>query len=70
MIDFEPTEEQRALIDTTRRFARERIIPIAAECDREARFPRQVFEEAWKIGLVNPTIPSEYGGQGLSDIES
>jgi acyl-CoA dehydrogenase len=70
MFDFEPTEEQRALIETARRFARERIIPIAAECDREAKFPRHVFEEAHGIGLVNPTLPSEYGGAGLSDVES
>jgi len=70
MIDFELTEEQKALIDTARRFARERIIPVAAKCDRESFFPRDVFEEAWKIGLVNPTLPAEYGGQGLSDVDS
>jgi acyl-CoA dehydrogenase len=70
MFDFEPTEEQKALIDVTRRFARERIIPIAAACDRESRFPRDVFEEGHKIGLVNPTIPAEYGGPGLSDLEA
>jgi acyl-CoA dehydrogenase len=70
MIDFEITEEQKALIDTARRFAKERIIPIAAECDREAKFPRDVFDEAWKIGLVNPTLPTEYGGAGLSDVDS
>jgi acyl-CoA dehydrogenase len=70
MIDFETTEEQRALIETARRFARERIIPVAKECDRESRFPREVFEEAWKIGLVNPTLPSEFGGAGLSDLDS
>jgi acyl-CoA dehydrogenase len=70
MIDFELTEEQNALIDTARRFARERIIPIAAECDREAKFPMDVFAAAHEIGLVNPTIPSEYGGSGLSDVDS
>src|ERR1700689_3944868 len=70
MIDFEPTEEHRPPIDTARRFARERIIPIARECDRESRFPRDVFEAAWKIGLVNPTPPSEFGGPGLSDLDS
>jgi acyl-CoA dehydrogenase len=70
MFDFEPTEEQQALIDVTRRFVRERIIPIAAACDRESRFPKDVFEEGHKIGLVNPTIPSEYGGPGLSDLEA
>jgi acyl-CoA dehydrogenase len=70
MFDFEPTEEQRALIETARRFARERIIPIASECDRDAKFPRHIFEEAHGIGLVNPTLPAEYGGAGLSDVES
>jgi acyl-CoA dehydrogenase len=70
MIDFEITEEQKALIETARRFAKERIIPIAAECDRDAKFPRDVFEEAWKIGLVNSTLPTEYGGAGLSDVDS
>ncbi len=70
MFDFEPTEEQRALIETARRFARERIIPVAAECDRDAKFPRPVFQEAHSIGLVNPTLPPEYGGAGLSDVES
>ncbi len=70
MFDFEPTEEQRALIETARRFTKERIIPIAAECDRDAKFPREVFVEAHGIGLVNPTLPSEYGGAGLSDVDS
>jgi acyl-CoA dehydrogenase len=70
MIDFELTEEQRALIDTARRFAKEKIIPVAAECDKKSEFPRDVFAEAWKIGLVNPTLPAEYGGPGLSDLES
>ncbi|MGH7270449.1 MAG: acyl-CoA dehydrogenase family protein, partial [Polyangiaceae bacterium] len=70
MFDFEPTEEQRALIDTARRFVRERIIPIAAECDRESKFPKAVFDEGHRIGLVNPTIPAAYGGSGLSDVEA
>jgi len=48
----------------------ERIIPVAAECDRKSEFPRDVFKAAWEIGLVNPTLPSEYGGPGLSDLDS
>ncbi len=70
MFDFTVTEEQQALIDVSRRFAKERIAPIAAECDRLSRFPREVFEEAWKIGLVNPTVSPDYGGAGLGDVES
>jgi acyl-CoA dehydrogenase len=69
MFDFEPSDEQRELVDTTRRFVRERITPIAAECDRASRFPREVFEEAYALGLVNPTLPAEYGGTGLGDVD-
>ncbi len=53
-----------------RRFTKERVIPVAAQCDRESRFPREVFEEAHKVGLANPTLPEEYGGAGLSDVDS
>jgi acyl-CoA dehydrogenase len=70
MFDFDPTEEQRGLIETSRRFARERIMPIAAACDRESRFPRDLFEEAHAVGLVNATLPSEYGGLGLPDVDA
>lgn len=70
MIDFELTDEQKTLVETARRFTRERIVPIAAECDRESKFPRPIFEEAWNLGLVNTTLPAEYGGSGLSDLDS
>jgi acyl-CoA dehydrogenase len=70
MIDFQLTEEQKALIDTARRFTREQIIPIAAECDRDAKFPMDVFKRAWEVGLVNTTCPPEYGGAGLGELEN
>ena len=70
MLDFSLSDEQKALVDTARRFARERMIPVAAECDREARFPRDVFEAAHAIGLVNMTVPVEYGGAGLSELDN
>ncbi|HTV25804.1 MAG TPA: acyl-CoA dehydrogenase family protein, partial [Polyangiaceae bacterium] len=46
MLNFNLSEEQSALADTARRFTRERIIPVAAAADRDATFPREVFEEA------------------------
>jgi acyl-CoA dehydrogenase len=70
MLDFSLSEEQQALIDTARRFARERVLPVAAECDRDARFPKPVFEEAHRIGLINPTVPEEYGGAGMGELEN
>ena len=70
MVDFSYSEEHRALIDTAKRFARERIIPVAAECDRESKFPMDVFKAAWEIGLVNPGVPEEYGGAGMGELEN
>lgn len=70
MLSFRPTEEQEALIEMAARFTRERIIPVAAECDRESRFPRDVFEAAWELGLVNATVPEEYGGAGMGEVDN
>lgn len=70
MLGFEPSDEQKALIEMASRFARERIIPVAAECDREARFPKEVFEAGWELGLVNTTVPAEYGGAGLGELDN
>jgi acyl-CoA dehydrogenase len=70
MIDFQLSEEQKALVDTARRFTKEQIIPVAAECDRDARFPMDVFKRAWEIGLVNTTCPVEYGGAALGELEN
>jgi acyl-CoA dehydrogenase len=70
MLDFSLSEEHKALIDTARRFARERIIPVAAECDRDSRFPREVFEAAHELGLVNTTIAAEHGGPGMGELEN
>jgi acyl-CoA dehydrogenase len=69
MLSFELTEEQKALVDETRRFTKEKIIPIAAECDRKHTFPNDVFKEAWEMGLVAPGIPTEYGGNGVGEVE-
>ncbi len=70
MVDFSLSDEQKALIETARRFTKERIIPIAAQCDHESRFPMEVFKEAWEIGLINPTCPTEYGGSGMGELEN
>ncbi|HEY8944634.1 MAG TPA: acyl-CoA dehydrogenase family protein, partial [Polyangiaceae bacterium] len=70
MLDFSLSDEQKALVEAARRFTRERIIPVAAECDREARFPKDVFEAAHSLGLVNATVPPEYGGAGLGELDN
>jgi acyl-CoA dehydrogenase len=70
VVDFALSDEHKALIEEARRFTRERIIPVAAECDRESRFPMDVFKEAWQLGFVNVTCPSDYEGPGLGEFEN
>ncbi len=70
MLDFELTPEQKTLVEETRRFTREKIIPVAAEADRKHEFPMDVFQEAWELGLVAPIIPEEYGGAGLGEVDN
>jgi acyl-CoA dehydrogenase len=69
-MDFSLSEEHKSLRDSARRFTRERIIPVAAECDRDSKFPMEVFKEAWSIGLINPTCPEAYGGAGMGEFEN
>lgn len=70
MPDFSIAEEHQQLIQMARRFAAERIIPVAHECDRDSRFPMDVFKAAWEIGLVNVPVPAEYGGTGMGETEN
>ena len=70
MLNYGLSDEQRALIDVAKRFTKERIIPVAAECDRESRFPKDVFVAAHELGLVNASVPTEYGGPGMGELEN
>jgi isovaleryl-CoA dehydrogenase len=56
-------------IDTLRasiaQFARDRIAPIAADIDRENRFPRELWPELGDLGLLGITVEESLGGTGL-----
>ena len=65
MLSFALSPEQQMLVETARRFAREEILPVAAECDRESKFPHDVYRKAHEIGLTVPEIPADYDGSGM-----
>jgi acyl-CoA dehydrogenase len=69
MIDFQLTEEQIAIRNLAREFVQKEIIPVAAEYDREARHAQPIVEKAHAIGLMNLTVPEEYGGGGLGGLD-
>src|SRR5438093_7050293 len=68
-ISFALTEEQRALRGLAHEFAEKEIRPKAAEYDEHQTHPADVIAKAHEVGLMNPHIPEEYGGPGLSAFE-
>jgi acyl-CoA dehydrogenase len=68
-MDFSISDEQQRLVDTARKFTREKIIPNAQKWDEHGTFPKELFEQAWEIGLMNAEVPQEYGGLGLSTVD-
>jgi isovaleryl-CoA dehydrogenase len=58
-----------ALRETTRRFAADRIAPIAAEIDRSNDFPRTLWPALGALGLHGITVEEEWGGAGLGYLE-
>jgi len=69
MISFELNEEQVALKDMVAKFAKNEIMPVAAEHDRSGEFPFDIAQKAHELGLVNITISEEYGGSGLGMLD-
>ena len=65
-MDFRLTDEQLALQETARRFARAEIAPIAAHHDQTGEFPMDVMRKAWELGLSSASVPAAYNGVGLS----
>ena len=68
-MNFELTEEQKLLQETTYKFALNEFEPIAKECDREERYPREIWKKACEMGLVGCYIPEKYGGAGLGFLD-
>jgi short/branched chain acyl-CoA dehydrogenase len=67
-LDYDLTEEQELVRSTVREFAEQRVAPVAAELDRESRFPSELVAELAELGLMGMTIPEEYGGAGADTV--
>ncbi|CAN0531504.1 unnamed protein product, partial [Laminaria digitata] len=62
-------ETLQQLLDTVRRFVRERLVPLEAQVSEEDEVPGEIIEEMRELGLFGLSIPEEYGGLGLSMFE-
>lgn len=67
-MDFQLTEEQRAIQEMVRDFAEKEIAPRAADIDKSDEFPADVFTKMAVQGLLGLPYPEEYGGGGADTI--
>lgn len=67
-MDFQLTEEQRAIQNLARDFAEKEIAPRAAEIDRADEFPADIFRKLGEQGLMGLPFPEEFGGGGADTL--
>jgi acyl-CoA dehydrogenase len=70
VIEFELTEDQIALRDMAHEFAAKEMRPKAAAHDQGHTFPEEVMRKAFEVGFLTCTVPAEYGGVGLCDLDT
>jgi len=63
-MNLDLTDEQRMIRDVARDFAEREVRPIAAEIDRDARFPHETIKRMGELGLMGILIPEKWGGVG------
>ncbi len=68
-MDFELSEEQRAIRRSVREFAERAIRPHVMEWDEAQAFPREVVRQLGQMGFMGVTVPVKYGGAGLGYVE-
>jgi len=64
-MNFDLTDDQRAIRDAFARFSDEAIAPQAAAIDDAHVFPRQLFGQLAELGFFGLRYPEELGGSGL-----
>jgi len=68
-MNFENSENQVMIENMVRDFADKHIRPKMMEWDESQYFPRELFSELGKLGLMGVLVPEEYGGSGFGYIE-
>jgi isovaleryl-CoA dehydrogenase len=68
-LDFGLGDNADMIRETTARFAKDRIAPLAARIDAEDWFPAELWPEMGELGLHGITVDEEFGGLGLGYLE-
>ncbi|HNL07606.1 MAG TPA: acyl-CoA dehydrogenase family protein, partial [Chitinophagales bacterium] len=60
--------EHLLIRESVRAWVKKEVSPIIEDYAQRAQFPRHLVRQLGEIGAFGPTIPTEYGGQGLDYI--
>jgi butyryl-CoA dehydrogenase len=63
-MDFELTDEQQLIREAVREFAETEVTPVAAELDRDHRFPYELLPKLAEMNLMGMPYPEKEGGAG------
>ena len=66
LLDQQLSDEERMVRDAARKYCQEKLAPRVLEAFRKGTTDPAIFREMGEMGLLGPTIPSEYGGAGLN----
>lgn len=64
MYGFDPTDEQKMLVDTVQKFATKELRESAHDADEEGGYAPDVIRHGWELGILQASIPEAYGGFG------
>lgn len=64
-MNFELSENQTLVKQSVKEFVQRHIKPFVMEWDEAQKFPRELFHEMGKAGMMGVFVPEEYGGAGL-----
>jgi butyryl-CoA dehydrogenase len=67
-MDLDLTPEQKLIRDTARGLATNEISKVAAEIDREHRFPREIVAKLGELGMLGVAVPERWGGAGMDNV--
>lgn len=62
------TEDERLILDTTRAYAQDKLMPRILEANRTETFDREIMNEMGELGFLGSTLPEEYGCAGVGHV--
>lgn len=66
LLDMQLTDEERMVRDAAYAYCQDKLAPRVLEAFRHEKMDVTIFPEMGELGLLGPTIPTEYGGAGLN----